>query len=537
MQATYFGTMAQLSVYRTSCRRWLSRLGTSALTTTLLSQASWTSSALPCTFPPRRMASNLFQQQTPLEQTMTRHALDIVKKGIHAVDPKTAIQAHFRIEGNTVRIGSNQSVNLEDYDEVVVVAFGKASSAMAVAVLQQLNNRMDTSGVVICKDDHATPEELEILAKHGVHVQMASHPVPDERSVKGAGSLMDLVRSRQSPRTLVLCCISGGGSALFCQPTAPLTLDDLQAVNSVLLASGMRIHEMNVIRKRLEEGKGGRLAAACYPSQLVTFVLSDVVGDPLDLIASGPTVPDSSTWKDAWELVEQYSLEGRLPASVVNLLKAGLDGDKLDSPSPNHVGFETAKTILVGNNARAIEAAANHAKKLGYHTVVLGTQIQGEAKEIPQVYIAMAMQLQQEEITKFSLVPSLPAALIAGGETTVSMLSDCKGKGGRNQELALSAGLLLQKLQLRNVVVASVGTDGTDGPTDAAGAVVDATAVSRDIEGARAALSNHDAYSFLDKLGKASTAGISPLIKTGPTGTNVADICVTLVGTPPSDVS
>jgi glycerate-2-kinase len=468
---------------------------------------------------------------------MTRHALEIVQKGIQAVDPNDAIQAHFKVDGNTLKIGAEETMDLEDYDELVLVAFGKASSAMASTVLKQLDNRIQTSGVVICKDGHGTPVELELLANSGVHVQMASHPVPDERSVQGAVSLMDLVRSRQSQRTLVICCISGGGSALFCQPTASLTLEDLQAVNAILLASGMRIHEMNVIRKRLEEGKGGRLAAACYPSQLLTFVLSDVLGDPLDLIASGPTVPDSSTWNDAWALVQQYSLEDDLPDSVVKLLKAGLDGRMEDSPSAYHVAFERAKTILVGNNALAVEAAAKHARALGYHPVVLGTQIQGEAKEIPNVYAAMAMHLQREELREFSFAPSLPVALIAGGETTVSISSDCKGKGGRNQELALSAGLLLEKLNLRNVVLASVGTDGTDGPTDAAGAVVDATTVRDNVEGARVALSGHDAYSFLNELGKAATMDITPLIKPGPTGTNVADICVTLVGKAPSDQS
>jgi glycerate 2-kinase len=527
-----------MPVYQ-SCRphakRWLNRVGTWALTRTFLSQTAWMSSALPLCSTPRGIFSGAPQYQTPLEQTMTRHALEIVQKGIQAVDPNAAIQAHFEVEGNILKIGTVDTLNLQDYDELVLVAFGKASSAMASAVLKQLDSRIPSSGVVICKDDHGTPEEMQILGNAGIHVQMASHPVPDKRSLQGAASLMNLVRSRQSKRTLVICCISGGGSALFCQPTAPLTLDDLQAVNSVLLASGMSIHEMNVIRKRLEEGKGGKLAAECYPSQLVTLVLSDVLGDPLDLIASGPTVPDSSTWKDAWSILQQYNLEDRLPDSVVQLLQAGLDGVVGDSPSRDHAAFETAKTILVGNNAHAVDAAARHAKALGYHTVVLGTQIQGEAREIPQVYAAMAKQLQQEEITEFSPARSLPAAFIAGGETTVSMPSHCHGKGGRNQELALAAGILLEKLNLRNVVLASVGTDGTDGPTDAAGAVVDATTVMQNLEGARAALAAHDAYSFFDELGKDARWEISPLIKTGPTGTNVADICVTLVGKPPSD--
>jgi glycerate 2-kinase len=559
-------------------KRWLSRLArTSALTTTLCGLsggtfgaygAAWVS--LAPSFPSSRPTllrekssrnpflfrsfslSSSSSLQTPTEKEMTRHALQIVHKAIQAVDPAQAIRSHFRLssDGSTLKIGDKEHLSL-DYDEFVLVSFGKASSAMAATVVQQLMNEEQNmaipkcSGVVICKDDHGTKEELELLAKVGIQVKMASHPVPDERSVEGAAALMELVKERASERTLVICCISGGGSALFCQPAPPLSLEDLQAVNSLLLASGMGIREMNVIRKRLEEGKGGRLAAECYPSQLVTLVLSDVLGDPLDLIASGPTVLDSSTWKDAWDIVQQYQLEDRLPETVVSLLRSGLQGDLPDSPPPDHPAFETAKTVLVGNNALAVEAAAKEAKALGYYSVILGNQIEGEAKEIPHVDTAMAMYLQQQEQarissptlnTEFSLAPSLPVALIAGGETTVSIPPKNTGKGGRNQELALSAGLLLDKSDLRNVVIVSVGTDGTDGPTDAAGAVVDATTVRHNVEGAREALVGHNAYPFFERLDqrqKDSTDRLPPLIKTGPTGTNVADICVTLIGMPP----
>jgi glycerate 2-kinase len=306
---------------------------------------------------------------------------------------------------------------------------------------------------------------------------------------------------------------------LFCQPTSPLTLADLQAVNSVLLASGMGIQEMNVIRKRLETGKGGRLAALCHPSQLVTLVLSDVLGDPLDLIASGPTVPDTSTWQHAWELIEQYKLEKKLPGNVMTLLENGRDGALPDSPSSDHPVFQTCKTVLVGNNALAVQAAAKHAATLGYHPVVLGTHIEGEAKEIAHMYTGMALHLQQQSSLQnsYAMAPSLPVALIAGGETTVSLTPD-SGKGGRNQELALSAALQLESLGLRNVVLASVGTDGTDGPTDAAGAVVDATTVSDDLSLAREALSKHNAYPYLEQLGQNRKELPSPLVKTGPTG-------------------
>jgi glycerate 2-kinase len=247
-----------------------------------------------------------------------------------------------------------------------------------------------------------------------------------------------------------------------------------------------------------------------------------VLGDPLDLIASGPTVPDTSTREDAWEIVERYQLSDKLPYDVVAMLQ---DPALPDSPSPDHPVFFNAQTVLVGNNALAVSAAAKEAERLGYHPVVLGTQIEGEAKEIAKMYTRMALHLK-EQTGGYNVAPSLPVALIAGGETTVS-LSPNSGKGGRNQELALSAALQLESLKLAGVVLASAGTDGTDGPTDAAGAVVDASTVSADVSSARQALLNHDAYTYFDKHG--SKDGDGPLIKTGPTGTNVADICVTLI--------
>eukprot|EP00934_Nitzschia_sp_Nitz4_P002421 Nitzschia sp. Nitz4//scaffold40_size135432//111029//112459//NITZ4_003264-RA/size135432-processed-gene-0.180-mRNA-1//-1//CDS//3329551279//2416//frame0 len=472
----------------------------------------------------------------PTEKLMTKHALDICKDAIRAVDPSQAVKSHFTVPSEDVIKLPTFEIKVGDYDELVVVAFGKASSAMAAAVVQQQIQDgkslfEKSSGLVICKDDHATQEEMDLLLKHGIQVQMASHPVPDERSHAAAEKLIDLVQQRASPRTLVVCCISGGGSSLFCQPVAPLTLEDLQQTNAVLLASGMGIEDMNVIRKRLETGKGGRLAAKCHPSQLVTLVLSDILGDPLDLIASGPTVPDSSCWKDAWELVERFQLGDKLSEPVMTLLKQGADGYLDDSPTSVHHVFETAQTVLIGNNQLAVDAAARRAQALGYTPIVIGTRVEGEAKEIPNVYTAMAMHLQESTGRAFSFAPTLPVALIAGGETTVSLTPN-SGEGGRNQEMALSAALLLDKLRLRNVVFASVGTDGTDGPTDAAGAVVDGSTARHDIQAARDSLTRHDAYNFFDKLG--GVLDDPPLIKTGPTGTNVADICVTLVGVAPA---
>jgi glycerate 2-kinase len=501
---------------------------------------------------------------------MTSDALEIIHEAIRAVNPYSAIQSCVHREGNVLKILGSSSWDLSTYDEIVVVAFGKASSAMATAVVQQVygtwNNdendlgchkeetktdattqqpglrRLPCSGIVICKDGHATSAELGTLTRYRIDVLEASHPVPDIRSVQAADRLLDVVANRASSKTLVVCCISGGGSALFCRPTPPLTLEDLQHVNSHLLASGMGIQEMNVIRKRLEIGKGGRLAAKCYPSHVVTLVLSDVLGDPLDLIASGPTVCDTSTWEDAWRIVERYQLREQFPPGVMDVLQRGRDGLLEDSPSSDHPVFDTSRTVLVGNNQVAVNAAARTAESLGYVPVVLGTEIGGEAKEVAHMYSAMAKYLQQscsldqqQALPSFSLVKSLPAALIAGGETTVSLTPD-SGKGGRNQELALAAAVQLCTMKVRNVVLASVGTDGGDGPTDAAGAVVDGTTVQATLSQAIDALAIHNAYPYLDALCREGVKTDRPLIRTGPTGTNVADICVTLIQQAPSPV-
>ena len=368
---------------------------------------------------------------------MTRDAMEIIKEAIQAVDPYKVIRSNIVRENNNLNFKKeNLKFDLsKDYDEIVLVAFGKASSAMSTSVLEQVfpkgcdNIGTDCKGVVICKDEHVTQHEKEVMARHGIETYEASHPVPDNRSVEAADRLIQMVSSNASDRTLVICCISGGGSALFCRPSRPLTLDDLQQVNSILLASGMGIQEMNVLRKRLEDGKGGRLAASCFPSDVVALILSDVIGDPLDLIASGPTVPDKSNWEDGWNIVEKYNLEEELPTAVVEKLQKGLDGELDDSPSSNHAIFKKSKNILVGNNDLAVEAASDTAKILGYQPVVLGTEIEGEAKEVAKIYTAMSSYLQKvlaktsnqkkqqssDPFVPYTVAQSLPVALIAGG--------------------------------------------------------------------------------------------------------------------------
>jgi glycerate 2-kinase len=474
-------------------------------------------------------------RQTPEEIKMTSDARTIVNAAIHAVDPVFSVQQRLRhLDGSRFLLGENANdgkvYDLKDYDKVLLVAFGKASSAMASAIVDRLLESSfspQLSGLVIIKDDHATRDEMQKLEKHGVSVLPAAHPVPDERSVQASRQLLELVRASASSRTLVIACISGGGSALFCAPHPSLSLADLQATSTALLQSGWSIQDMNVVRKRLEQGKGGRLAQAAFPGHVMSLILSDVLGDPLDLIASGPTVPDTSTWQDALQLVQQGLPENALPKAVYQLLQDGVEKKIPDSPSADHIGFAQCTNCLVGNNAVAVTAAAKKANELGYHPVILGTQLEGEASQVARVYVGLAQHLQQQaNYGDTYAMAKLPAALIAGGETTVSIPKDSTGKGGRNQELALAAAVAMKTSKLRQVVLASVGTDGTDGPTDAAGAVVDGGTVDRLAGSAGEALQKHNAYPYLEQT---DADGSSPLVKTGPTGTNVADVCVILI--------
>lgn len=519
---------------------------------------------------------------TEKERQMHKDARVILAAGIQAVDPRIAIQSCIQIhpQTNSFEVGQNRRLySAENYDHVTVISFGKASVPMALTTCELVQKAFGTkcssmNGIVVAKDDHFTQEEANLLLNtYNVHVQSASHPVPDERGVQAATNVMQLIsNTSKQQRTLILCCISGGGSALLTLPIGNITLKDIQITSELLLQSGMPIHKMNVIRKRLDAVKGGRLAAAAYPSTMCTLVLSDVIGDPLSSIASGPTVPDEddNTLETARRILMEYDLLPKLPQRVLELFERATNYNNVSSnnsrntnncatdsmwmmetPKSNHPMFTSKKgeTILVGNNKAAVLASAKEAEKLGYTPVVLGTCIEGEAKEVAQVYTAMAMYLlqQQQQPTdskqSFS-VAQLPVALIAGGETTVTFHNEGDnypkmGKGGRNQELCLAAALLLQEKKVRDIVIASVGTDGGDGPTDAAGAIVDGGTIER-IEQLQQqslllftgsqALRCHDSYTFFGlEDGRSDNYDCPSLIKTGPTGTNVADVAVILI--------
>lgn len=431
--------------------------------------------------------------------------LAILAAALAAVDPYAAVQAQMQRRGDRLTV-AGKTYDLAAYRHVYLLGAGKAGAPMAQAVEAVLGDRL-TAGLAVVKLGHGGPTEK-------VEIVEAGHPVPDAASVVAGARILDLAR-RATAEDLVIAVISGGGSALLEAP-AGLTLADLQATTAALLASGAAIDEVNCLRKHLSAIKGGQLARAVQPATLVALVLSDVVGSPLDVIASGPTVPDQSTWSEAWAVVERYGLAQRLPAAVTSRLQAGLAGALPDTPKPADPLFANVQTAIVGDNRVAALAACRQAAALGYNAQLLTTFLEGEAAEVAKFAVALGREVQAS-----SHPVAAPACLILGGETTVT-LGPQPGHGGRNQELALAAALALAGGA--GITVAALATDGTDGPTDSAGAIVDGGTVARGRASgldAAAALRGHDAYPYL--------AAVGDLLLSGPTQTNVNDLVVVMV--------
>jgi glycerate 2-kinase len=384
------------------------------------------------------------------------------------------------------------------YARVRVLGCGKASAVMAAAAEYIVGDRI-ADGFVVVKDGCAVPVQR-------VQIAEAGHPVPDERGLAASARLLELARNA-GEKDLVLFLVSGGGSALTPAPAPPITLAEKQEVTRLLLASGATIGELNAVRKHLSRFKGGQLARAAWPASVLTLALSDVIGDPLDVIGSGPTAPDPTTFEDACEVLARRGLGGRVPVSVARRLEAGRRGEIEETPKPGDPLFDRVTNVVIGNNGLIADAAVAAASRLGYRPYLVTRELQGEAREVARDLVARARCLEP------------PACLIAGGETTVTVKGS--GRGGRCQEFALAAALELQPTDRMTILAA--GTDGTDGPTDAAGAIVDAESLRRGAAAgadARQALENNDAYRFL--------AASGDLIVSGATHTNLLDLYVVL---------
>ena len=425
---------------------------------------------------------------------------DIFGAALDAADPVQAVLSVFKVE-NGMLLVSGRHYDLDAYSRIVVIGAGKASSKMAVAIEMLLGSRID-AGLVIVKIGHA--EKLLYIEQ-----VEASHPIPDHSGMMATRRILDMAREADE-RTLILCLLSGGASALLSMPAPGLSLEDKQAATYRLLNAGASISETNAVRKHISSIKGGQLARAAYPAQIISLVISDVIGDRIDVIASGPTSKDDSTFLDAFAIAEKYGL----PERILEHLRRGIQGEipetpKEDMPNVNHV--------IAASNRQALEAAREKATLLGFDVQIVTDRLQGEAR-------TAARDLAEK--ARANLFPGRKLCLISGGETTVTV--NGKGKGGRNQEFALAFCIEIDGEA--GIALLSAGTDGTDGPTDAAGAYVDGStahiAKGLGIDPC-VYLDHNDSYGFFSKL--EALSGIRCHYKTGPTGTNVMDIQILLL--------
>ncbi|HUT55077.1 MAG TPA: glycerate kinase [bacterium] len=423
-----------------------------------------------------------------------------------AADPEEAVHRNFRLKGDVLRVG-DVDYFLSQFSRVFVIGAGKASVRMARAVEQVLGNTIGAGLVITTRGQSGR--------LRNILVREAGHPVPDQDGVRATEELLEFA-GPFTERDLVVCALSGGGSALLSAPIEGVNISDLQRATRLFLSSGMTIAEINTVRKHLCRVKGGKLAARIFPATIITLILSDVIGDRPDVISSGPTAPDPTTFHDAVAVLVRRGLWEKMPDSVKNALSAGERGELPETPKSDSEVFRKVHHQVVGSNSLSITAAERRADRLGMNTMILSSTVSGESREIAHFYAALA-----REVRNHARPLKPPACLIAGGETTVTMTGT--GKGGRCQELALA---MVDKIDdVPGVVFLAAGTDGVDGSTDAAGAVCDTSTRER----ARA--EDMDPAEYLARSdSNAFFAALGDLVTTGPTGTNVMDIHILLIG-------
>ena len=435
-------------------------------------------------------------------------ASKIFRQALKAVDPEKILSDHLSLNRNILRVGK-KNYSLSQMERIFVVGTGKASAPMAANLEKILGPRIE-GGWVNVKYGHGRKLKR-------IHIQEAGHPLPDAKGLEGSREIIRLL-TNLTEKDLVIFLISGGGSALLPMPAPGITLEEKQQVTQLLLRCGATIQEINTLRKHLSLLKGGGLAKRAYPATLISLILSDVIGDPLDVIASGPTVPDSSTFADCARILDKFNLWGEIPPAAAEHLREGLKGNREETLKEGDPAFARVQNCIVGNNLLAMKAAEKKAKELGYRTLTLSSLIEGETREVAKVHAAIA----KEVILSAHPLPP-PACILSGGETTVTLKG--QGRGGRNQEFSLAAALEIDGW--KDLVLLSAGTDGTDGPTDAAGAFADGQTIRKGKDkgmDARTFLNENDSYSFFEKLGD--------LLITGPTGTNVMDLRIMLISPP-----
>lgn len=432
-------------------------------------------------------------------------ALDSLETAVNSADPEHIIKSKLILKDSHLHI-DHKKIDISRFRHVYVLGGGKASGLMARALEQVLGHHITCGTINVPKGKKP--------ATKIVRLHEASHPIPDESGVDGTRQMLKIAE-QAGKNDLIICLISGGGSSLMPLPRNGISIQDKRALTDTLLKSGAAINEINTVRKHISDFKGGWLARKAYPATVLNLILSDVVGDPLEFIASGPTVADTTTFDDAVKVLVKYQLWKKAPASIKNVLALGQNGSIPETPKTYDRAFKRVHNVIIGNCRTASLSAADSLKASGLHALMLTSTLEGEAKSVGAILSSIA-----KEIIASGRPVRRPSAVIAGGETTVVVTGN--GKGGRNQEISLSAGLKLTGSE--GVVVASLATDGVDGPTDAAGAIIDGKTMRRATAlglSGHEFIANNDSYSFFEKLGD--------LIFTGPTGTNVNDVSVVVV--------
>ena len=440
--------------------------------------------------------------RVPARVTGRAAALAIWEAALAAADVAPLVGRAVQREGAFLTAGP-LTVDLARIERVLLLGAGKASAAMAAA-FEGIAGDVVADGVVVVKDGYTRP-----LQK--ARVVEAGHPVPDARGQEGARQVLALAE-RATERDLVVVALSGGASALLPAPAPPLSLEDTRDVTRLRLSAGAGIHDLNAVRKHLSLIKGGQLARAAAPAAVLTLALSDVIGNDLDVIGSGPTAPDRTSYTDALGIIDRFGLRERLPASARQRLESGARGDVPETPKPGDPLFSRVANVVIGDNSLVVDAAARQAASLGYRVEVLTHALAGEARDVARDLIDRARSCQA------------PACLIAGGETTVTVTGP--GSGGRCQEFTLAAALALDGIA--GLTVLAAGTDGTDGPTDATGAIADGRSIARAAAAgleARQHLAANDSHRLFDRLGD--------LIVSGPTATNLLDLYLVIVDAAP----
>ncbi|MDY6968360.1 MAG: glycerate kinase [Spirochaetota bacterium] len=434
----------------------------------------------------------------------------IYSEAINAVNPNVAVKKHIKLEDDSLILYSEGKRRLEfrieDYKRIFVVGAGKATAPMAKAIEDILGERI-TYGSIVVKYGYT----LDLAF---IDIMEASHPIPDKNGINGAKRIREILTDANED-DLVISLISGGGSALLPLPPDPITLEEKRETTNLLLKCGAGIHEVNSIRKHLSLVKGGNLARCAYPSTVLNLMISDVVGDDMDVIASGPFIHDRSSFSDAYSILQRYNLINDVPKSVKEYINRGIIGDINENPGKNDPIFQKITNQIIASNIIALDAAKAESEKRGYNSIILSSGFEGETKDVSFFHSVIA-----KEIVSSSNPLETPACVISGGESTVTITGD--GLGGRNMEFALHGAVYIDGWD--NITLASIGTDGTDGPTDAAGAISDGFTLRRAAEKGIEIdkyIENNDSYHFFKALGD--------LIITGPTNTNVMDVRIIIV--------